>query len=227
VLALQMRVDGIANIAQQIQPALQAQTANDAVNAIAAQMARFYASDVLYKDYTLPGVVGALHSAGIPVGGPNGEPLFAGQFLPDIHWLDPSYVGQVLHSPSAPTSSSAKPTPGTHGHSLNSVAVGGTTLQTGSTNTIPASPAPTFTLNFANTGQNSETNVTCKVALSGSSISGQTVVPKTSGGQNASCKVTLSSSPPPGSSTVKATVEPVPGEKNSANNSQSYPVTFQ
>ena len=37
-------------------------------------MARFYASDVLYKDYTLPQIVGALHAAGITVGGPTGEP---------------------------------------------------------------------------------------------------------------------------------------------------------
>jgi hypothetical protein len=227
VLAMQMRVDGIANIAQQVQPALQAQTSTDADNAIAANMARFYASDVLYKEYHLPTVVGALHSAGIPVGGPNGEPLFAGQFLPDIQWLNPAFVGQQLRSPGTPPASTGPVAPGTHGHSLNSVSVGGTTLQTGSTNTIPASPAPTFTLNFTNTGQNSETNVTCKVTLSGSSVSGQTVVPKTTAGQSASCKVALPSSPSPGSSTVKATVMPVPGEKNAANNSLSFPVTFQ
>jgi len=227
VLALQMRVDGIANIAQQIQPALQSQTSTDADNAIAAQMARFYASDVLYKDYTLPTVVGALHSAGISVGGPNGEPLFAGQFLPDVQWLSPAFVAGALHSPGAPPASSGKVAPGTHGHALNSVSVGGTTLQTGSTNTIPSSPAPTFTLNFSNTGQNTETNVTCKIALSGSSVAGQTVVPKTSAGQSATCKVTLPSSPSAGSSTVKATVVPVPGEKNTANNTLSFPVTFQ
>lgn len=105
--------------------------------------------------------------------------------------------------------------------------MGGTTLQTGSSNTIPATPAPTFTLNFSNTGQNSETNVVCKVSVSGSSVNGQTVVPKTSPGQSYTCKVTLSSSPTPGSATVKATVQPVPGEKNTANNTLTFPVTFQ
>jgi hypothetical protein len=226
VLALQMRVDAIGNIAQQIQPALQAQTSADADNAIAAQMARFYASDVLYKDYVLPTIVGALHSAGISVGGANGEPLFSGQFLPDVQWLIPAFVASELHSPSAP-SAPTKITPGTHGHSLDSVSVGGTTLQTGSTNTIPASPAPTFTLNFTNTGQNPETNVMCKVSVSGSGVAGQTVVPRTTAGQSTTCKVTLSSSPSPGSATVKATVVPVPGEKNSGNNTLTFPVTFQ
>lgn len=227
VLAMQMRVDGIGRIAQQLQPALEAQTSADADNAIAAEMARFYASDVLYKDYVLPTIVGALHAAGVTVGGSNGEPVFPGQFLPDVQWLVPSYVASVLHSPAGPTTGPTKVSPGTHGHALNSVSVGGTTLQTGSTNTIPASPPPTFTLNFSNTGQNAETNVTCKVTVSGSSISGQTVVPRTAPGQTTSCKVTLSSSPSPGSGTIKATVEPVPGEKNTANNTQSFPITFQ
>jgi len=227
VLALQMRVDGIGNIAQQLQPALQSQTATDADNGIAANMARFYASDVLYKNYVLPTIVGQLHKSGITVGGPNGEPLFAEQFLPDVQWLNPSFVASALHSPAAPAGPSGKPAPGTHGHALNSVSVSGTTLQSGSANTIPASPPPTFTLNFSNTGQNDETNVVCKVTVSGSSVSGQTVVPKTTAGQSTSCKVTLSSSPSPGSATVKTTVQPVPGEKSSSNNTLSFPVTFQ
>lgn len=224
VLAMQMRVDAIGNIAQQIQPALQTQTSSDADNAIAAEMARFYASDVLYKGYVLPTIAGALHGAGIAVGGANGEPLFAGQFLPDVQWLTQAFVAGQLRSPSAPP---AKLAPGTHGHALNSVSVAGTTLQTSSSNAIPASPPPTFTLNFSNTGQNTETNVICKVTISGSSVSGQTVVPKTLAGQSYSCKVTLSSSPSPGSATIKATIVPVPGEKNIANNTLTFPVTFQ
>jgi hypothetical protein len=107
------------------------------------------------------------------------------------------------------------------------VSVGGATLQTGSTNTIPAQPAPTFTLSFINSGQNKETNVGCKVSLSGSSISGTGTVPETSPGQTYTCKVTLSSSPTPGTSTVTAEIEPVPGEKNTSNNKLTFPVTFQ
>jgi hypothetical protein len=227
VLTMQMRVDAISDIAQQIQPALQPQTSADADNSVAGEMARFYASDVLYKNYVLPPLVGALHNAGIAVGGANGEPIFAGQFLPDIQWLTPSFVAAALYSPGAPATGPTKVAPGLHGHALNSVSVGGTTLQTGSTNSLTASPAPTFTLNFTNTGQNTETNVVCKVTVSASNISGQTVVPKTTAGQTTSCKVTLASAPPAGSATVKATVQPVPGEKNAANNTLSFPVTFK
>jgi len=130
---------------------------------------------------------------------------------------------------SAPTSTThgGKLQPGTHGHALNSVSAGGNTLQTGVTNTVPAHPAPVFTLNFTNSGQNSETDVICKVTVEGSSVSGQTTVARTSPGQNYSCHVTLNGSPAAGSYTVKATVEPVPGEKNVANNTQTYSVSFQ
>ncbi len=227
VWALRMRANGIAAIAGQLPEALQAQTSSGAVTAIAAQMAQFYASDVLYKDYALPMIINALHASNIPVGGSGGIPIDTRQFLPNIQWLTPMFVATELRAPSTPSSSGGKIAPGTHGSELSSVDVGGTTLQTGSTNTIPAQPAPTFTLNFINSGQNKETNVGCKVTVSGSSISGSSSVAETSPGQTYTCKVTLSSSPPPGAYTVTAEVLPVPGEKNISNNKLTFPVTFQ
>jgi hypothetical protein len=228
VSALQMRKDGMTNIAGQVQPALQSTTSKDAVSTIAAEMARFYASDVLYKDYSVPQIVGALRAAGITVGGLGGQQLNSSQFLPSIDWLDPQHVATALHV-SLPSSSGQTQNiaPGLHGHQLNSVSVGGSTLQPGSSNSIPASPAPTFTLNFANTGQNTETNVKCRVTVSGTGVSGQTIVPQTTAGESTSCQVTLSTAPPKGTHSVTAEIVPVPGEKNIANNSQTFQVTFQ
>jgi hypothetical protein len=125
-----------------------------------------------------------------------------------------------------PGQTGGQPAPGNHGHSLDSVDVAGTTLQTGSTNTIPASPPPTFTLHITNSGQNTEKSVICKVTVSGTNVSGQTTLPQTTAGQTTTCDVPLSSSPAKGSFTVTATVQPVPGEKNASNNSTSFPVTF-
>jgi hypothetical protein len=222
--ALELRRDGITNISQQIQPSLSNATSRDAVNNIAGQMARFYASDVIYKSYTLPLIAGALKSANI-----SGQQFNGGQFLPSLQWLTPSFVAQALHvsSPTGTGPSNAKPAPGLHGHSLDSVAVGGTTLQTGSDNTIAASPPPSFTLNFSNGGTNTERNIACSVTLSNSRISGKATVPETTAGQHATCNVTLSSSPPAGSYTLTATISKVPGEKNTDNNTLSFPVTFQ
>jgi hypothetical protein len=226
--ALQMRKDGMNNIAGQVQPALNSTTSKDAVNTIAAEMARFYASDVLYKNYTVPQIVGALRAAGITVGGLGGQQLNSSQFLPSIDWLDPKNVATALHV-SLPSSSGQTQNiaPGLHGHELNSVSVGGSTLQPGSSNSIPASPAPTFTLNFANTGQNTENNVKCRVTVSGTGVSGQTIVPQTTAGESTSCQVTLSTTPPRGTHSVTADIVPVPGEKNISNNSQTFQVTFQ
>jgi hypothetical protein len=226
LLTLQMRRDGIAGVADRIQQALGTTTSKDAVNAIASDMARFYASDVLYKDYTTDLISGALKSANISVGGDTGVTIDAHQFLPDIQWLTPTFVASKLGA-QLPAQAGGKPAPGLHGHSLVSVSVGGTTLQTGSTNTLPASQPPTFTFNFTNGGTNVEHNVICKVSLSGTNVSGQATVSQTSPGQSASCQVPLSSAPPAGNYTLTATVQPVPGEKNTANNTLTFPVTFQ
>jgi len=225
LLALQMRRDGIADIAQRIQPALGKSTNNDALSAMAVDMARFYASDVVYKGYTTNQIAEALHGAGISVGGTDGVQIEPGQFLPDIQWLTPSFIAGKLgaQTPAA----GAKPTPGTHGHTLDSVSAGGATLQSGSTNSLTASPPPTFTLNLTNRGQNTEHNVICKVTVSGTSDSGQTTIPQTAANQATTCNVQLRAAPPAGSYTLTATVQPVSGEKNTANNTQSFPVTFK
>jgi uncharacterized protein YoxC len=225
VLALQMRYDAIGNVARKIQPALGTSTSKDAITSIAAQMARFYASDVVYKDYTTPHIASALHAAGIAIGGSNGETIESGQFLNDLGWVNPSFVATKLGA-KVPTAN-GKPAPGLHGHSLDSVSVGSTTLQTGSTNAIPASPPATFTLHLTNSGQNNETNVVCKMQVSGTSVSGQTILPQTTAGQSTTCQVKLTSAPTAGTYTVNASVSPVPGERNSSNNTLSFPVTFQ
>jgi hypothetical protein len=218
---LQMRRDGLLVIAHNIEQAVSGSDAA-AVEAIATGTARFYASDVLYKAYAAPEMAAALNAAGIRPAGM----LASGQFLQSISWLDPSYIASRLDV-SLPSAKGGKIAPGTHGHQLNSVSVNGTLLSTGATNTLPASPAPTFTLNLTNSGQNTETDVKCKVTLSNGGPSGQAVIAQTTPGETTSCQVTLSSAPTPGNYTVTAEVEPVPGETDIANNVLSFPVTFQ
>jgi hypothetical protein len=228
VLALTMRRDALRDVAQNIQPALASSTSKDAVATIATEMARLYASDVLYKDYTLPAVLGALKSAGVAVTGPNAAQVEPGQFLPDIRWMTPTFVAAQLHATSATTgtTSNKKPAPGPHGHRLISVTVNGTTLTSGASATVSASPPPTFTLNFQNTGQSQETNVVCQVTVT-SGVSGQTVVPQTTPGQQTSCNVPLSTAPPSGTYTVTARIERVPGEVSVTRNSQTFQITFK
>jgi hypothetical protein len=220
LLALQMRRDGVSNVAGQIQQALSKSASGDAAKSIAAEMARLYGSDVVYTDYAASAIVSALHSAGI-----FGQPIASGQFVTDIQWLQPTFVaskfGAVL-----PTTQGGKPAPGIHGHAMQSVSVNGTALVQGGTNTLPANPPPTFTCTFTNDGQNNETNVVVKVSVGGTSVSGQAVVPQTMPGHQYTAQVQLSSAPAAGSYTVTATVEKVPGETVTTHNTQTFPVTF-
>jgi hypothetical protein len=221
VLALRMRADGISNIANDIQPALGTSATQDDINKIAAQTARFYTSDVLYKDYAAPAIAGAVNAAGVRF-----SPLNGDQFVPDVQWLLPSYIGTQLHVAGA-GSSNVKPAPGIHGHRLDSVSVGGTTLTPGGSATVPANPPATFTLTFTNTGTDKETNIVCKVTVSGTGVTGQAIVPQDSPGQQSTCNVKLSSAPPTGTQTVVAQIERVPGEKSIVRNSQTFTITFQ
>jgi hypothetical protein len=219
--ALRMRVDGISGIAKNIQPALASTATSANVNAIATETERLYASDVIYKDYALPQIYGALHAAGTRFSPINGD-----QFVPNVEWVQPTFLASELHV-NVPGAQPTKATPGLHGHSLTSVSVNGTTLQTGATNTVPASPIPTFVFNFDNGGSNNEHNVKCKVSVNGTSVSGTATVPETFANKSATCSVKLNGAPPAGTQNVVATVEPVLGEKNTKNNTLTYTVNFQ
>jgi hypothetical protein len=224
VLVMKLRRDGIADVALNIQAALGQSTSADAVTKIAADTARFYASDVLYKTETAPLIAAALHKAGIAVG-PNGETIEAGQFLPDLGWLTPDFI-RTRFGVAAPAQTT-KAAPGPHGHKMDSCSAGGTQLQTAATNTLPATPPPTITCAFTNTGKSNEANVVVKVSISGTSITGQTIVPQTTPGNQSTATIKLASSPPPGTYTLSATVERVPGETSVTRNTLSFPVKFQ
>lgn len=224
VLTMQMRRDAIGNVARKLQPALQSSTGASSIDAIATEMARLYASDVVYKDYALPLIEGALQSQGVTVGGANGEPVDIGQFMPNLQWLSPSFVAQELKVSFQGSTTNANCS-GLHGHSLNSVSVGGTTLQTGATNTITGSPAPTFSLNITNGGTFTENNVQLKVTTSPGSDSGEKTLAQTTAGETTTGQVTLSKTLAPGSYNVTAEVAPVPCEKNTSNNTLTYTVS--
>ncbi len=226
VLTMRMRRDGIRLIAGNIQPALGTSTTRDAIQQLAKGTSDFYGSDVVYKNYVGPEMAAALHAAGIGVGGTNGESINPGQFLPNLGWLDPTFIATRLGS-RLPSSHQNTAAPGLHGHTLNSVSVGGTQLSPTTNNTITASPPPTFVLNLTNGGQYTEYSVRCKVTVVGLSDTGSTTLTQTTAGQTTDCSVKLPSAPTPGGYQVTAEVLPVPGEKNTVNNSITFPVTFQ
>jgi hypothetical protein len=224
VQALQERVDGLTVIAKEIQPALGSEH-QQAVQEITAQMARFLSSDVEYKLYAAPEIASALHGVGLTVGGADGTPINPGQFLPSIDWLKTSFVGAQLGvAVSSGKSGASQHVTGLHGDALTGITYNGSTLADGTS--VTSSPPPTFVLSVQNQGNYTETDVVCKVAVNGTSITGTKLIPSIAKGATQTCSVTLRGSPPAGSYNLKATVEPVPGEHDVANNSRAVSVVF-
>jgi carbon monoxide dehydrogenase subunit G len=225
LLSLELRRDGTSVIADQLQPALSGTDNGTGARRIAGEMQAFTASDVIWSQRVIPLLANALRKNGVPVGGDSGEVVPTSRFLPDLAWLDQTYVSDKLGQAASGSTGHGKPKPGTHGHALQSVSVGSTTLSPTATNTVAVDPAPVFTVKIQNQGENDETNVRVRVQVG--SITATKTVAKTTAGQTATADVSLPKAPPTSSvQTVKVTVPPVPGEGTTDNNTQSFPVQF-
>ncbi|MDW5593242.1 hypothetical protein VSS74_02760 [Conexibacter stalactiti] len=234
-LLLSLREDGVRVIADRIQQAIgTSASAQTALDLIAGQMQAFNASDVVYSQRVAPYVKQALEDAGIPAtySGETGETVLPySDFLPNIGWMDPANVARALGTSSASADDSGRPAPGLHGHQIDSVSVGGTTLEPGGSATLPADPPPTFDVSFTNGGEHDEQNVRVVVEISGgggSPISAETVVATTTAGEAATASVAFREPPPTGGvANIRVTIEPVPGEEGLDNNSQTYSALFE
>lgn len=225
LLALELRRDAMAVIADQLQPALSGTDNGAAARRIAGEMRAFDASDVIWSQRVVPELSTALKDNGVPVGA-GGEQVPTSAFLPDLAWLDDTYVADQLGGAGGGTSSGGKAKPGTHGHAILSTSVGGTALSTTATNTVPVDPLPAFAVQIQNQGENDETNV--RVRVQAGPVTTTKIVPKTTANGTTTATVTLSRAPPTGSvQSVKVSVLPVPGEGTTDNNEETYPVQFE
>lgn len=236
-LLLSLREDGVGVIADRIQQAIGTSAAAGAAqDSIAGQMQAFNASDVIYSQRVAPYIKQALEDAGIPAtySGETGEQVVAySDFLPSIAWMSPANVARALGTSNAGTTDDTDdPAPGLHGHQLDSVSVGGTTLEPGVPATLPADPPPTFDVAFTNGGEHDEQNVRVVVEISGGGAStpvrAETVVPSTTAGEAATASVQFRTRPPTGGTAeIRVTIEPVGGEEGLDNNTQTYSALFE
>lgn len=234
-LVLELRRDGVAEVADLIQQALGGTAgASRAVEEIAGQMQAFNASDVVYSQRVAPLMLKALKDDGIAASydGSAGEQVLPyAAFLPNVSWMSPDYVASQLGaSVSTGGARGGAPAPGLHGHQLDSVSVGGVALSPDSSNSLPATPPPTFTVTFTNGGEHDESNVRVTVEITGGPrpLRASTVVPNTVAGQQATANVTFRASPSTaGPVTIRVTVEQVPGEETLDNNTATYTALFE
>jgi len=231
LLVLDMRQAALGKIASEISTAMadeQSDQSAQAVDQIAAQMQQFLASDVVYDARVLPLIQEQLDDKEI---GGEGAETQDSQFLPSLDWLDANFVADRLGAEGGGnTRDTGEVAPGLHGHGLVSVTAGDVTLQPGQTaNRIPAGSNVTFTVTFANQGENDESDVNVAVRIEGDGerLSARKRVGETKAGTNAEVSIPLAEAPPIGTPvTIEVEVGKVPGEKKTDNNSQSYTAIF-
>jgi hypothetical protein len=232
VQALNFRSEALANIAAQIPAATSTKgDPTTAVNKIAGQMQALLASDVIWSQRVVPYMTDAFDNAGI-----GGQVIPASRSLNNLSWLAPATVATALGATlSASSSSSAgaggSPCTTTCGHGLDGVSVGGVDLQPAPAANKPSNTAPvTFDVKFSNQGQQDEARVPVTVTITGAgvkTITARGVVAQTKAGTPAEVQIPLTT-PPPANKVVKIVVQvlPVPGEKDTTNNSGTYDAVF-
>jgi hypothetical protein len=221
LLALDLRAEGLTKIAGLVREALGGK-AQQASTYIAGAMETFLASDVLYSQRVVPLIQQTLASGGV-----GGQNTASSRFLPNLDWLTPSTVQAKLTGQA--TASSGTVAPGTHGSALKGVSVGTNTLEPSPTlNHVSGGANPTFTAMVENAGENPETDVKVDVSVTteGKTLTASHTIEKTEPGQTYNANVTVKGVTLEAASRVTVKVEPVPGETNHEDTSDTYLVIF-
>jgi hypothetical protein len=221
LLTLNLRVEGLAKVANLVRAALGGQ-AQQATTSIAGAMEIFLASDVVYSQRVAPLIQQTLAANGIA-----GESTSPSRFLPNLGWLQTSTVQAKLSGQtSAGTGSIA---PGTHGHALKGVSIGTNTLAPSPTlNHVSGGANPTFTVMVENAGSNPQTSVKVDIAVTseGKTLTASHLIDKTEPGSTSNVDIPVTGVALGAASRVSVNIEPVPGEGNTENNKVSYLVIF-
>ena len=228
-LVLNLRSEALTDIAEKL-PAAQGrgQAAEKATNEIAGQMKMFLASDVLYSQRAAPLIVQALDEAGV-----KGQTIPESTSLPGYTWLAPDTVAKAIGGTAGggtTTGGSSCPEGASCGHGLVSTAIGDTTLEEGTSTTVPAKAPVVVNVKFANQGDNAQKNVVVNVKLTAPgqpAITAKKSVNETQPGTESDVAIPLPKVPAAGTAaTLVVRVEPVGGEKNTDNNQGTYTVLF-
>jgi hypothetical protein len=200
---------------------------------IAAQMQSFLTSDVIYSQRFLPGLLSTIKDEDLDQDVPVAASLTdleTIQFLPDIRWLEPSFVSDNLGAIGSSTDEPA--TPGLHGNGLGTVTVqpSGTQLVEGTAAQIPFTEDVSFDIEIADQGDQPEADVVVSVEIAGESgepIQLEETLDAINPGESKVVNVPLAETPPIGESVdITVQVEPVPGEEKTDNNEATFTAIF-
>ncbi len=215
-LVYELRSSAMTEIADQMSTALGDAGAAKATAAIARQMQKLLASDVLYAAVVRPEINGVLEANGI-----EGSDVPESAFLPEgSDWLEESAVSAALGGVSGATGAA---TPGVHGLGLLGVSINGTELGE-EVATVAAEETPEVEVEVQNQGESTENGVDVTVSVGGSELQGS--IETIGAGETSTVSIPLTPAPS-GEVTLEVKVETVPGEQVSENNEASYTVIFE
>ncbi|HEX9968202.1 MAG TPA: CARDB domain-containing protein [Solirubrobacterales bacterium] len=215
-LTYALRGNAMAEISAKMSTALGDVGAERATAAIANQIRKLLASDVLYAAVVRPEMEAALTDNGIE------EEVPESVFVPDdTKWLDESEVADALSQVSGATGAA---TPGVHGLELTGVAIDGTELSSEEAVSISAEETPELEATVENQGESTENGVTVSVTVGGTTLQGE--ISTVGAGETATATIPLVPTPK-GEVTLEVVAEPVPGEQISDNNEDAFTVTFE
>ncbi len=230
LLSLSLVHEAIGKVAEKIPAALSTDsaTAVPAVRGIAGEMRAFDAADVVYNRRTAALIKQVLDDNDI-----GGQVIESSSFLQNLGWLQPSTVARRINAQAgrgAGDGASTEAAPGTHGHGLIAVSIGDLTLTPGQANSLTAASNVTFNVKVANQGDNPEQDIRVRVRISGAGdpVRAEQVIDQTQAKTETTVAVKLADPPPIGQPvTIRVEVLPVNGEKNTENNSLTFPAIFR
>ncbi len=223
-LAFELRRDGIAGVAEEIDTAQARQGSEDAVQRIANYMQYFLASDVLYGRSR-----GAIETELANQDIVPDEKLSDAPFLPNLDWLDPNYLRTL---PGIAGVAGGGECEGVCGIALvvdGGVSINGTFLTPDAATTVSGGGPYELEAQVQNQGESEVTDVTVEYTLSGAETSeGSTTIPRIDVGATESAMLNIQPEPASGDElTLEVTAVPVPGEEIADNNTGSFTVLFE
>jgi hypothetical protein len=215
-LTYELRASAMNEIAEKMSTALGDAGAEKAMGAIAKQMQKLFASDVVYEQVVRPEIDGVLASNEI-----TGSDVPKSTFLADEKWLEESTVSDALGGISG---NSGSATPGVHGLGLVGVSVNGSELVEGGTTTVAGEEGVEVEVTVQNQGESTENGVSVSVTVEGNTLQGE--IDEIGAGEEATATIPLTPAPK-GEVTLEVEAEPVPGEQVTENNEATYSLLIE
>jgi len=210
-LVYELRAGAMDQIAEKMPTALGDAGAEKAMGAIAKQMQKLLASDVVYEQVVRPEIDGVLANNGI-----TDSDVPKSTVLPDEKWLEESTVSDAL---GAISGNSGATTQGVHGLGLVGVSVNGSELVEGGATTVAGEEGVEVEVTVQNQGESTENGVTVSVTVEGNTLQGE--IDELGAGEEGTATIPLTPAPK-GEVTLEVEAEPVAGETITENNEAVY-----